>query len=260
MSESRRLEGAGLSGRGISEQAGVVTRPAGRWTGSVHHLLNWLRSNGYDLVPRPVGHTDTEDRLEYLAGRDQGWPFLDEIQSDEGAAACGRFVRTLTDTLARYPCPPDALWQDAEGAPGEGERLQHGDLGPWNLLWAPQGTEIRGVLDWDQAEPGDPGYDVGFLAWFTVPAMDDDKARARGFGTAPDRPARLRAFARGAGRTPEELTALIESAQLEFIRRVVDRGGDGPEGSIWTRLHEGGFHDSASADLDYLRTHLPRRA
>jgi hypothetical protein len=256
MSEPQDLAGAGLTGRGISEQGGVVRRPAGRWTPSVHHLLNWLRSTGYELAPRPVGLTDTEDRLEFLPGRDQGWPFIDDIQTVEGAFECGRFARTLTDTLAGYPCPPDAVWQDAEGAPVEGDRIQHGDLGPWNLLWSPDGPEICGVIDWDQVEPGSPTYDVGFLAWFIVPVMDDERARARGFSAAPDRPARLRAYAEGAGHTPEELVSLIEGAQLEFIRRVVTRGADGDRGWIWTRLHEGGFHDSASADFDYLWKHF----
>lgn len=252
MSGSRRLEGAGLSGRGITERAGVVTRPAGRWTRSVHHLLAWLRSNGYASAPRPLGYGDGEDRLEFLPGRDHGFPYSAQLQSEAGAFDCGRFARSLTDALAAYPCPPDAVWQDAEGAPGPGERLQHGDLGPWNLLWSADGAEISGVIDWDQAGPGDPGYDLGFLAWFIVPAMDDEKARARGYSGTPDRPARLRAFARGAGRTPDELVALIEAAQLEFVRRVEEWAGRG-EDSIWTTLSEGGYRESALADLAYLR-------
>ncbi|HEY0530146.1 MAG TPA: hypothetical protein VGD29_00940 [Actinoplanes sp.] len=40
---------------------------------------------------------------------------------------------------------------------------------------------VAGVIDWDPAEPGDPFYDTGFLAWFTVPFMDDSRAQTRGF-------------------------------------------------------------------------------
>lgn len=256
MTRPRRLEGSGLSGRDITEHAGVVTRPAGPWTASVHHLLGWLRSAGHEFVPRPVGYSETEDRLEFLPGQDSGQPYLHHLQTDDGAFTCGRFARTLAEALADYPCPADAVWQDAAGAPGAGEGMMHGDLAPWNLLWSPDGTEIRGLIDWDQAEPGDPGYDIGFLAWFVVPAMDDDKARARGYSAPPDRPARLRAFAHGAGRAPQEIVALIESAQREFIRRVEVRGAPGKQPSIWTRLHEGGYRESASADREYLRTRL----
>ena len=71
--------------------------------------------------------------------------------------------------------------------------MQHGDLGPWNLLWGSDG-EIVGVLDWEMTGSARPLYDTGHLAWFTVPLMDDSRARARGFPRPPDR---LTAFARG---------------------------------------------------------------
>jgi hypothetical protein len=83
--------------------------------------------------------------------------------------------------------------------------------------------------------------------------MDDPKAQARGFSSTPDRPSRLNAFASGARCSPTDLVSWIESAQLEFIHRVLTRSG---QDSIWTRLHTGAYHDSAAADLDYLRRHF----
>jgi hypothetical protein len=109
----------------------------------VHHLLSWLRSTGYTLAPQSVALTGTSDQLTFLPGRDQGWPFLDDIQTVAGAFECGRFARTLADTLARYPCPPDARWQDATGAPSPGCQLQHGDLGPWPPLVPHRSPDLR---------------------------------------------------------------------------------------------------------------------
>jgi aminoglycoside phosphotransferase (APT) family kinase protein len=104
--------------------------------------------------------------------------------------------------------------------------VQHGDLGPWNLLWGDDG-QVVGVLDWDFAQPGDPWYDTGHLAWFTVPLMDDGRARARGFPERPDRRGRLDAFAAGAGLSRGRLLTAAVAAQAEYERRVISRGRDG---------------------------------
>jgi phosphotransferase family enzyme len=255
---SRTLAAGGLVDRGITERAGVVTRPAGPWTPTVHHLLHWLRTQGYDLAPRPLGASARQERLEYLPGRDQGWPFIADLVTTAGAFECGRFARGLREVLARYPCPPDAVWQSARGAPGPGEQVQHGDLGPWNLLWSPSGPQVCGVLDWDLAEPGDPWFDTAFLAWFVVPAMGDERAAERGFGAPVDRGERLAAFARGTGADGPDLARRILAAQQEFARRIVSRGGPGTSNpdAIWARLYGAGIHARVAEDMDYLRDHL----
>ncbi|MDR0342493.1 MAG: aminoglycoside phosphotransferase family protein, partial [Nocardiopsaceae bacterium] len=184
------LRGAGLQDRRLVRAGGTVRRPAGPWTASVHHLLGQLRAQGLELVPRPLGRDQAgREVLSYLPGRDQGWPFIPEILAPAGAAELGRVAARLRRAFAGYRCPPDARWQFAAGAPGPGEAIQHGDLGPWNLLWGDDGR-VSGVLDWDYAQPGDPWFDTGHLAWFTVPLMDDERARARGFPAPPDRAAR----------------------------------------------------------------------
>jgi len=188
--------------------------------------------------------------LSYLAGRDQGAPFIPEIRSAEGAERLGRLAARLRDAMAGYPCPPDARWQSATGAPGPGQAMQHGDLGPWNLLWGDDG-KIIGVLDWDLAEPGAARYDTGYLAWFTVPFMDDARARARGFPEPPPRRARLEAFARGTGLPPGEVLSAALGAQREYARRVVSRTGE-----PWTAFRALGFHRNAAADSEWTRIHF----
>jgi hypothetical protein len=160
--------------------------------------------------------------LAYIEGRDPGWPFIPEILSAEGANHLGELARRLRAALRSYQCPSSARWQFAASAPAPGEAMQHGDLGPWNLLWSDDG-QIAGVLDWDFAQPGEPWYDTGHLAWSTVPLMDDDRARARGFPKQPDRLMRLDAFAEGAGVSRAHLLKVALAAQLEYERRVVAR-------------------------------------
>ena len=45
----------------------------------------------------------------------------------------------------------------------------------------PEGQSVRGVIDWDFAEPGDPLWDVGQFAWYAVPLRGEDHWREPGF-------------------------------------------------------------------------------
>ncbi|BCY12032.1 aminoglycoside phosphotransferase family protein [Actinoplanes sp. L3-i22] len=242
MSDETPLHGAGLQDRGLVTVGDTVRRPSGAWSPSVQHLLGHLRATGFTRAPEPLGF-DSQGRevLGFLPGHDAGWPMRPRIRTDEGAYDLGLLARQLREALAAYPCPADARWQFVTGAPDPGQAVQHGDLGPWNLLWDDAGA-VAGVLDWDLAEPGDPWYDTGFLAWFTVPFMDDERAHARGYPAPPDRPARLAAFAAGAGLTPAELIPIVHRTQSEFARRATTRDG------IWRTIRDRGLHESTRAD------------
>ncbi|MET9021449.1 aminoglycoside phosphotransferase family protein [Actinopolymorpha sp. NPDC004070] len=244
------ISGAGLEDRNLVRVGDTVRRPAGHWTPSVQHLLGDLRARGFDLAPDPRG-VDRHGRevLSYIEGRDQGFPFIPEILSDEGAEELGRLTRRLRELLSAYPCAADARWQCAEGAPTPGEALQHGDLGPWNLLWGDR-QRVVGVLDWDFAGPGDPWYDTGHLAWFTVPLMDDDRAGQRGFPSPPDRHARLEAFATGAGVSSRELVQVVLRAQAEYERRVSTRSGP------WATFRQMGLNEKARGDRLWTARHF----
>jgi hypothetical protein len=249
------MRGAGLDDRGLIRIGDTVRRPAGHWTTSVHHLLRAIRANGFELGPEPRGF-DAAGRevLSYLPGHDQGWPFHPGLLTGHAAERLGRMTARLRHALACYDCPPDARWQFATGQPGPGQAVQHGDLGPWNLLWGP-GDDIIGVLDWDFAEPGDPWYDTGHLAWFTVPCMDDRRARDRGFPEPPDRRSRLAAFATGAGLPAAELLRIVGRAQQEYADRVRVRGSSGTS-SPWHRFRTLGFHENALADMRWTLSHV----
>jgi Phosphotransferase enzyme family len=207
-------------------------------------------------VPEPLG-IDSKGRevLRHIAGRDQGWPLHADILSPTGAEALGRFATCLKDALGDYECPSDAEWQFGSGKPLPGQCVQHGDLGPWNLLWD-NGPDVVGILDWDFAGPQDPTYDLGHLAWFTVPLMDDERAWSRGFPTVPDRWTRIHAFAEGAGLTPSLVLTAGVRAQHTYERIVIERARSGS--GQWAAFYEHGFHENAAADRRWTVDHLIR--
>ncbi len=242
------IPGVGLRPGRVVRVGDTVRRPAGPWTPSVQRVLRYLRAQGIGIVPEPRG-IDSSGRevLAYIEGRDQGAPFIPEILAEDGAERLGRLAARLRAALARYPCPADARWQFAEGPPGPGQAVQHGDLGPWNLLWGSDGL-IVGVLDWELTGPASPLYDTGHLAWFTVPLMDEARARARGFPRPPRRLARLNAFARGTGLTVSEVLDAALHAQQEYARRITA----GPA-EPWATFQKLGFHKNAAADGEWTR-------
>lgn len=212
-------------------------------------MLRYLRAQGIGIVPEPRG-IDSSGRevLGYIEGRDQGAPFIPEILTDDGAERLGRLARRLRAALSRYPCPADARWQFGEGPPAAGQAVQHGDLGPWNLLWGKDG-QIVGVIDWELTGPASALYDTGHLAWFTVPLMDNASATARGFPQPPRRRARLNAFARGTGLAASEVLDAAVQAQQEYAQRITAIAAE-----PWTTFRRLGFHENAAADRAWTLT------
>lgn len=102
---------------------------------------------------------------------------------------------------------------------------------------------------------GRPWYDTGFLAWFSVPFLDDERAHARGFPHPPARHARLAAFAEGAGLSPADVRECVRQAQTEFAERVTARGSSGKDGP-WRTLLSMGMGKNALADREWSAANI----
>ena len=248
-------QGAGLVDRGIHIADGIVRRPRGYWTVAVHDLLQWLDQAGFGLAPKPAGLDERFEYVQYIDGTDQGWPLLPFIQSLKGARAAGTFARRLESTLATYEPPNGARWQSAGSVFPHGP-VHHGDVGPWNLLWDSERESICGLIDWDLAGPAPEGYDAGFLAWFMVPMMDDDRAHERGFGIPIDREERLRAYCDGYGVTHGEMLDLIVSTQEELCNRILSASeGVAPTYAV---LKQRGVAEQVRKDIQFTRNWIER--
>jgi hypothetical protein len=242
--------GAGLVDRGIRMADGIVRRPRGYWSEAVHDLLRWLDGAGFDLSPKPAGLDEQFEYLQFIEGADQGWPLLPFIQSLDGARAAGVFARHLESILAAHEPAEGARWQLPVSMQPD-DSIAHGDLGPWNLLWDEERGGICGIIDWDLAGPAPAGYDAGFLAWFIVPVMNDDRAFERGFATPIDRVDRLRAYCDGYGVGTHEMLDLIIASQNELRNRILSAKGDAPP--IYAMLKNLGIAEQIRGDMGFAR-------
>jgi hypothetical protein len=170
----------------------TVRRPAGPWTPAVHALLRHLGERGFPYSPRPFG-TDSSGRemLSYIEGETVGWslPWPDWIRSTELLQEVGAAVAQLHHAAGSFQAPPDSIWQSEDGGQVGRAIICHNDIAPYNVVAAD--GHLAGIIDWDQAAPGDPLSDLAFVAWHWVPLHGPFVASLMGWSD-PDRAGRLR--------------------------------------------------------------------
>lgn len=201
--------------REIFRRGEFVHRTPQSWTPAVADLLGYLESVGFESSSRHRGY-DQEGReiLTFVPGDDGpvSWPYL---HTDEGLASVARLLRNYHDAIAGYQPPPETVWADSTGSPGEGEIMCHGDFAPWNLTWR-KGVAV-GIFDWDFVRPASPMFDVMYAMDWAVPFRDDKTVRDfHHFKEVPDRGHRVRVFldAYGAHDVPGNV-----AAEVAIVRR-----------------------------------------
>lgn len=172
----------------------TVRRPTGRWTPSVHALLDHLEAKGFAASPRARG-LDEQGReiLTFLPGETVGdvrpWPGW--CWSNETLLGVAALLRGYHDAVRDFP--PRSGWRLADRPPQPGEIICHNDVAPYNLVRGHDGR--LALIDWDVAGPAPPEDDVAFAACAFVPMHPDDECRRLGVPEGIDRPGRLRLLA-----------------------------------------------------------------
>ena len=158
----------------------TIRRPTGPWTPTVHALLDHLARAGFHGAPRVLGIDEQErEMLSLLAGEVARRPWPHILHTYAGLITLAQMLRAYHTAAQTFVPGADAQWF----VPGlqwmPGQIIRHGDLGPWNTIWA--NTQLVGFIDWDSIEPGTCLEDLAQLAWYCVPLRDDHHARAAGF-------------------------------------------------------------------------------
>jgi aminoglycoside phosphotransferase (APT) family kinase protein len=129
--------------------------------------------------------------LTYIDGDTVGWslPWPEWVRSTDLLQEVGAAVAQMHHAAESFPVPPDAIWQSGVGGPEGSAVICHNDIAPYNIVAAD--GHLAGIIDWDQAGPGDPLSDLAFAAWQWVPLHGPFVASLMGWSD-PDRAGRLR--------------------------------------------------------------------
>jgi hypothetical protein len=193
----------------------TVRRRAGPWTPTVHALLRFLESAGFE-APRVRG-MDEEGRevLGYIEGdAHSGWPepVPDWVTDDDRLAAGARLLRRYHDLVAGFRPPPGAKWRLV--APTAAEIICHNDWAPWNALFRDRRLAV--MLDWDLAGPGTRLWDVANSAYCWVPLFSES-----GEFTIDERARRLRLFCDAYGVSERVRLLEVIKQRTLFVGEVI---------------------------------------
>ncbi|MFI5956335.1 aminoglycoside phosphotransferase family protein [Cryptosporangium sp. NPDC051539] len=185
----QRLAGGNMGGAVRIDD--VVHKPAKPWTATVHALLQYLASVGFEGAPTALGFDpDGREMLSYLPGDVigarvpwPGWAFEDSTLVQVGA-----WLRRLHDATESFVPPEGERWfSGRELKPGL--VVGHQDAAPYNAVYS--GATLLGFFDWDTAGPSTRELDLAFSALSWVPLYTPEAARMFGFTAPDDRSRRL---------------------------------------------------------------------
>lgn len=202
----------------------VVVKDAHPWTATVHTVLDHLARRGFSGAPRVVGagfDTSGRETITYVPGQ---LPIRGEW-SLAGAAAVGRLLRALHETMADYTPPADARWRPWFGR-AIGERpgvIGHCDVAPWNIV-AHAGLPVA-LIDWDLAGPVDPVVDLAQAVWLNAKLHDDIVAAREGLSSLESRAALAHAMVDGYELPAADRCRLVD-LMIEFAMHSVANEAD----------------------------------
>jgi hypothetical protein len=208
---------------GVTRVGDSVLRPTGPWTPAVHELLTDLADAGLDGIPHVLGTTDDgREILSYIEG--DAVAVDDEVSSDQVLAEAVTWLRRFHEAAAGRLSNQPRIWRQSGSepvAPAHDQIICHNDTGAYN--WIVRDGHFAGMIDWDQAGPGDPLDDLAFLCWSGIPLF-------RGIPSA-DVGRRLRVVAEAYPRwsVDEVLDAVVRRMRTasERIARGISRGDPG---------------------------------
>jgi len=147
----------------IYQKDNSVIRPLNVWSPTVHKLLTFLESEGFNGSPRFISSEVNCEVLSFVEGDTFNYPLSGAIASEQAVSSCARLLRKLHDTTANCLLLNDTKLQWMLPSREPQEVVCHGDFTPYNV--ALKGREIVGVFDFDAAHPAPRLWDLAFSVY-----------------------------------------------------------------------------------------------
>ncbi len=220
-----------------------VQRPAPRNARALHVHLLALKEHGFEGAPTPVRLTaDGREHLTFVPGDVALPPFPRWVLTTTALESVGNLLRRLHQAGAAIEVDPDADWPTELADPAGGSLLCHNDVCPENVVF--RNGRAAALIDFDQAAPGRPVWDLAMAARYWVPMLDPASATTLNPGEL-DAFARLRILADSYGLSAAdrtELPGVIEQA-TEVCRAFVAHRVANEEPAYLQALEEHGGWD-----------------
>jgi hypothetical protein len=234
----------------------IVRRASGPGAAAVHRLLAQLANVG---VPAPLPRLldGTHEELSFVEGVTPTLPWPAWIASDELLVSAAALLRRLHDATAPLVGEFDGpwwTWVDDETV--HAEVIRHGDPWPPNLVVdADDLTTAIAWIDWDLAQPGRRIDDVAAFAKHWVPLMSDERARAHGWPSIPDRARRLHLLSDAYGLSAEQRLGLPAAvARFAHVTAASHRAWAAQGHPTFQVMVARGIPDAIEADGAWART------
>lgn len=235
------LAGGTANAGAVLRRGPWVERPAPHHVHALHAHLLALRESGFDAAPAPVGVTaDGRERLTFVPGDVALPPFPSWVMTTTALESVGVLLRSLHEASAGIAVARDVAWPEDLADPEGGTVVCHNDVCPENVVF--RAGRAAALIDFDQAAPGRPLWDIAMAARYWVPMLDPESAAVL-YPAGLDASARLRVLADGYGLLPEDRAALpgmieratdvcrafvarrVADADPVYLRVLAERGG-----------------------------------
>jgi hypothetical protein len=241
--EGETLSGGMANADAVFRHGDVVDRPAPPHAAALHTHLERLHAAGFTEAPRPLGVSadGAREQLGFLPGDVPLPPFPAWALTDDALTSVGRLLRRLHDASATVDVDADADWPTHLADPVGGPVLCHNDVCPQNVVF--RDGRAAALIDFDQAAPGRPLWDLAMTARHWVPVLDPESAAPLGMDGL-DVHARLRLLADGYGLTGPGRAALPEAIEQAVARGrsfVTDRVDAGDPAYVHALAAQGGW-------------------
>ena len=167
------LEG-GRSGQ-IFRSKGIVLRPSGAWTQTVHRFLRYLAAHGFSTAPAPFGMNERgQELLSFVSGRVARSLLDGEARSETVLLSAGALLRRFHHASAGFleADREPQHWMLASREPRE--VVCHGDFAPHNVTLS--SGRASGLIDFDTAHPAPRRWDLAYAVYRWAPLSDPNGA------------------------------------------------------------------------------------
>jgi hypothetical protein len=239
---------AGGNMTAVSRIGNTVRRDVGFWTEQVHMLLAHLRAKGIQEVPAPLGFDEHgREILTFIPGHVGHFP-LPELRTDKILISAARLLRRIHDATEDIAQTYKSGWQSPIREPIE--VICHGDFAPYNCVF--DEGELIGVIDFDNAHPGNREWDLAYALYRFVPLMDP--SNPENYGTLQEKCRRIRLFCDEY--RLRERSKIIQStkSRIAYMADYLRQGAANGDKRLQANIDEGHL-DIYTTDYTYLDIH-----